>query len=126
MTLVGMSRRERQIMEILYRRGQASVSEVRAAMNDAPSYSAVRAMLRVLKGKGHVKHQPEGLKYMYRPVVNREKAKRSALRSLVDTFFNDRPDEVVAALLDVSSRRLTAEELDRMAAMIDEARREGK
>jgi BlaI family transcriptional regulator, penicillinase repressor len=126
MSLVGMSRRERQIMEILYRRGQASVSEVRAAMNDAPSYSAVRAMLRVLKDKGHVKHQPEGLKYMYRPVVNREKAKRSALRSLVDTFFDDRPDEVVAALLDVSSRRLTAEELDRMAAMIDEARREGK
>ena len=126
MTLVGMSRRERQIMEILYRRGQASVSEVRAAMNDAPSYSAVRAMLRVLKDKGHVKHQPEGLKYMYRPVVNREKAKRSALKSLVDTFFNDRPDEVVAALLDVSSRRLTAEELDRMAAMIDEARREGR
>jgi predicted transcriptional regulator len=125
MTLVGMSRRERQIMEILYRRGQASVSEVRAAMNDAPSYSAVRAMLRVLKDKGHVKHQAEGLKYMYRPVVNREKAKRSALKSLVDTFFNDRPDEVVAALLDVSSRRLTAEELDRMAAMIDEARREG-
>ena len=126
MTLVGMSRRERQIMEILYRRGQASVSEVRAAMNDAPSYSAVRAMLRVLKDKGHVKHQAEGLKYMYRPVVNREKAKRSALKSLVDTFFNDRPDEVVAALLDVSSRRLTAEELDRMAAMIDAARREGK
>ena len=125
MTLVGMSRRERQIMEILYRRGQASVSEVRAAMNDAPSYSAVRAMLRVLKDKGHVKHQAEGLKYMYRPVINREKAKRSALKSLVDTFFNDRPDEVVAALLDVSSRRLTAEELDRMAAMINEARREG-
>jgi BlaI family penicillinase repressor len=125
MSLVGMSRRERQIMEILYRRGQASVSEVRAAMNDAPSYSAVRAMLRVLKDKGHVKHQAEGLKYMYRPVVNREKAKRSALKSLVDTFFNDRPDEVVAALLDVSSRRLTAEELDRMAAMINEARREG-
>jgi BlaI family penicillinase repressor len=125
MSLVGMSRRERQIMEILYRRGQASVSEVRAAMNDAPSYSAVRAMLRVLKDKGHVKHQAEGLKYMYRPVVNREKAKRSALKSLVDTFFNDRPDEVVAALLDVSSRRLTAEELDRMAAMIDEARKEG-
>jgi predicted transcriptional regulator len=120
-----MSRRERQIMEILYRRGQASVSEVRAAMNDAPSYSAVRAMLRVLKDKGHVKHQAEGLKYMYRPVVNREKAKRSALKSLVDTFFNDRPDEVVAALLDVSSQRLTAEELDRMAAMIDEARKEG-
>ena len=125
MSLVGMSRRERQIMEILYRRGQASVSEVRAAMNDAPSYSAVRAMLRVLKDKGHVKHEAEGLKYMYRPVVNREKAKRSALKSLVDTFFNDRPDEVVAALLDVSSRRLTAEELDRMAAMINEARREG-
>lgn len=122
----GLSRRERQIMDILYQRGKASASEVRGAMPDAPSYSAVRAMLRVLEDKGHVKHQADGLKYVYVPVVARDKAKRSAVKHLVDTFFNDAPDQVVAALLDVSARRLTGEELDRMAEMIDKARREGK
>lgn len=122
----GLSRRERQIMDILYQRGTASASEVRGAMPDAPSYSAVRAMLRVLEDKGHVKHQADGLKYVYVPVIARDKAKRSAVKHLVDTFFNDAPDQVVAALLDVSARRLTGEELDRMAEMIDKARREGK
>ncbi len=124
--LAGLSRRERQILEILYQRGQASASEVRASMPDAPSYSAVRAMLRVLEEKGRVKHQAEGLKYVYLPTVGREKAKRSAVKHLVDTFFSDAPDQVVAALLDVSSSRLTREELDRMAEMIEKARREGK
>jgi len=126
MTLPGLSRRERQIMDILFQQGKASAAEVRAAMSDAPSYSAVRAMLRVLEEKGHVKHQAEGLKYVYLPVVAREKAKRSAVKHLVDTFFSDAPEQVVAALLDVSSRRLTPEELDRMAEMIEKARREGK
>jgi BlaI family penicillinase repressor len=125
-SFAGLSRRERQIMEILYRQGKASAAEVRAGMEAAPSYSAVRAMLRVLEEKGHVKHQEEGLKYVYAPVVARDKAKRSAVRSLVDTFFSDAPEQVVAALLDVSPRRLTAEELDRMSAMIEKARREGK
>lgn len=122
----GLSRRERQIMEVLYRQGKASAAEVRAGIEDAPGYSAVRAMLRVLEEKGQVKHQEEGLKYVYTPVVAREKAKRSAVKSLLDTFFSDAPEQVVAALLDASPRRLTAEELDRMSEMIERARREGK
>jgi BlaI family transcriptional regulator, penicillinase repressor len=126
MALAGLSRRERQIMELLYQRGSASAAEVRGAMEDAPSYSAVRAMLRVLEDKGHVKHQAEGLKYVYVPVINRDKAKRSALKNLLDTFFGDSPEQVVAALLDVSAKRLTREELDRMAEMIERAKREGK
>ena len=121
-----LSRRERQIMDILYQRGKASASEVREAMEDAPSYSAVRAMLRVLEDKGHVRHQAEGLRYVYVPVVAREQAKRSAVKHLMNTFFNDSPEQIVAALLDVSSTRLTREELDRMAAMIAKAREEGK
>jgi BlaI family transcriptional regulator, penicillinase repressor len=126
MALAGLSRRERQIMEVLYQRGSASAAEVREAMADAPGYSAVRAMLRVLEDKGHVKHQAEGLKYVYVPVINRDKAKRSALKNLLDTFFGDSPEQVVAALLDVSAKRLTREELDRMAEMIERAKREGK
>lgn len=122
----GLSRRERQIMDILYQRGKASASEVREAMADAPSYSAVRAMLRVLEDKGHVKHQAEGLKYVYVPTVARDKAKRSAVKHLLDTFFKESPEQVVAALLDVSSTRLTREELDRMSEMIEKAKREGK
>ena len=124
--MAGLSRRERQIMEILYQRGKGSASEVRESMEDAPGYSAVRAMLRVLEDKGHVKHEADGLKYVYVPMVTREKAKRSALKHLLDTFFNDAPDQVVAALLDVSSKRLKREELDRMAEMIERARKEGK
>jgi BlaI family penicillinase repressor len=121
-----LSRRERQIMDILYQRGKASAAEVLAAMPDAPSYSAVRAMLRVLEEKGHVKHQAEGLKYVYVPTVGREKAKRSAVKHLLDTFFSDSPEQIVAALLDVSSTRLTPEELDRMVQMIEEAKKEGR
>ena len=122
----GLSRRERQIMDILYQRGKASANDVRDGMEDAPSYSAVRAMLRVLEEKGHVKHQAEGLKYVYVPTVARDKAKRSAVKHLLDTFFGDSPEQVVAALLDVSSTRLTREELDRMAELIEKAKREGK
>ena len=121
----GLSRRERQILEILYRRGKASASEVRADMEDAPGYSAVRAMLRVLEEKRHVKHQAEGLKYVYVPVVAREKAKRSAVQHLLDTFFAGSPEQIVAALLDVSATRLTREELDRMSEMIEKAKKEG-
>jgi len=126
MALAGLSRRERQIMEILYRRGKMSVSGIREAMEDPPSYSAVRALLRVLEEKGHVKHQAKDLKYVYMPVVTPDKAKRSAVKHLLDTLFPDSPEQVVAALLDVSSKRLTGEELDRMAAMIEKARQEGK
>jgi BlaI family penicillinase repressor len=122
----GLSRRERQIMDILYQRGKASTTDVREAMPDAPSYSAVRAMMRVLEEKGHVKHQAEGLKYVYVPVVTRDKAKRSAVKHLLDTFFSDSPEQVVAALLDVSSTRLTQDELDRMAQLIERAKKEGR
>jgi BlaI family penicillinase repressor len=113
-------------MDILYQRGKATAAEVKVAMDDAPSYSAVRAMLRVLEEKGHVRHETEGLRYVFVPSVNREKAKRSAVKHLIDTFFRDSPDQVVAALLDVSSKQLTNAELDRMAELIEKARREGK
>jgi predicted transcriptional regulator len=122
----GLSRRERQIMDILYQRGKASASEVREAMDDAPSYSAVRTLLRVLEEKGHVKHRSEGLKYVYVPTVAQDKAKRSAVKHLLDTFFKGSPEQVVAALLDVSSTQLTREELDRMGKMIEAAKKEGK
>jgi len=121
-----LSRRERQIMDILYQRGKASASEVREAMGDAPSYSAVRAMLRVLEDKGHARHQAEGLKYVYVPTVPRDKAKRSAVKHLLDTFFAGSPEQIVAALLDVSATRLTRDELDRMGEMIEKAKREEK
>ena len=124
--LAGLSRRERQIMEILYQRGKASASEVREAMAAPPSYSAVRALLRILEEKGHVRHVAEGLNYVYVPVVARDKAKRNAVKHLLDTFFDSVPEQLVAALLDVSSRRLTPEELDRMAALIENAKKEGK
>ena len=113
-------------MDILYQRGKASAAEVREAMEDAPGYSAVRAMLRILEEKGHVKHQAEGLKYVYVPSVGRDKAKRSAVKHLMETFFNGSPENVVAALLDVSSTKLSPDELDRMAQMIAQARKEGK
>ena len=124
--LAGLSRRERQIMEILYQRGKVSASEVREGMADAPSYSAVRAMLRVLEEKGHVKHEAEGLKYVYVPVVARDKAKRSAVKHVLETFFSGSAEQIVAALLDVSATKLTREELDRMSELIEQAKREGK
>jgi len=124
--LAGLSRRERQIMEVLYQRGKASAAEVRESMEDAPSYSAVRAQLRILEEKGHVRHQEEGLKYVFVPTMAREKAKRSAVKHLLDTFFNGSPEQTMAALLDVASTRLTREELDRMSEMIEKAKREGK
>jgi len=124
--LAHLSRRERQIMDILYERGKASAADVRQAMPDAPSYSAVRAMLRVLEEKGHVRHQEQGLKYVYLPVVAATKARRSAVKHVMDTFFSGSPEQIVAALLDLSAARLTREELDRMAAMIEQAKREGK
>ena len=113
-------------MEILYQRGKASASEVRETMEDAPSYSAVRAMLRILEEKGHVKHESEGLKYVYAPTVARDKAKRSAVRHLLHTLFVNSPEQMMAALLDVSAKNLSRDELDRMAELIDKARKEGK
>ena len=124
--VAGLSRRERQILEILYQRGKASASEVRASMEDAPSYSAVRTLLKVLEDKGHVKHRAEGLTYVYVPTLGPEKAKRTAVQHLLDTYFGGSPEQIVAALLDVSSTKLTSQELDRMAALIEKAKKEGK
>lgn len=121
-----LSRRERQIMDILYRRGRASASEIHAAMPDPPSYSAVRATLRILEEKGHVRHEEEGLHYVYVPTLAREKATRSALKHLLDTFFDGSPEKAVVALLDASASELSQEELDRIAALIEKARKEGR
>lgn len=122
----GLSRRERQILEILYQRGSASASDVREAMDDAPSYSAVRTLLTVLEQKGHVRHKAEGLKYVYEPTVGRDRARKSAVKHMMDTYFSGSPEQIVAALLDVSARNLSNEELDRMAQMIEKAKKEGK
>ena len=125
MSVGGLSRRERQILEILYQRRKASATEVRDAMEDAPSNSAVRTLLRVLEGKGHVKRRAEGLKYVYLPAVPADRARRSAVKHLLDTYFEGSPEQIVAALLDVSSTQLTREELDRMTEMIEKAKSEG-
>jgi BlaI family penicillinase repressor len=120
-----LSRRERQIMDALYRLGRASASEIHRALPDPPSYSAVRALLRILEGKGHVRHEIGALRYVYLPTVGRERARRSALRHLVDTFFDGSPERAVAALLDASAAELSADQLDRLAARIEQARKEG-
>lgn len=121
-----LSRRERQIMDVIYRLGRATAAEVLENLPDAPSYSAVRALLRVLEDKGHVKHAEDGPRYVYLPTVPREKARRSALRQLVNTFFDGSAEQAVAALLDLSSDRLSPDELDRLAGVIASARKEGR
>jgi predicted transcriptional regulator len=120
-----LSRRERQIMDFVYQNGRATAAEVQANLPDPPSYSAVRAMLRVLEEKGHVRHLQDGPRYVYVPSVARERAKRSALRHVVRTFFDGSPEEVVAALLDDRSAKLSDDELDRLARLIARARQEG-
>ena len=125
-TAVQLSRRERQIMDVVYRRGRATASEVLEEMVDPPSYSAVRAMLRTLEEKGHVHHEMDRLTYVYLPSLGKEKAKRSAVKHLLRTFFGDSPEQIVAALLDVSAKKLTPEELNRMSEMIERAKQEGK
>lgn len=121
-----LSRRERQMMDILYRRGRASAAEIHAELPDAPSYSAVRATLRILEDKGHVRHVGDGLKYVYVPTVARKQATRSALSHLVDTFFGGSAERAVVALLDSSAASLSAEELDRIAELVERTRKEGK
>lgn len=121
-----VSRRERQILDILYRLGRATAAEVLAGMPDAPGYSAVRAMLRTLEEKGHIRHQEQGPRYVYLPTVPVEDAKRSAAQHLVETFFEGSREQAVAALLDSSVRQLSDDELDRLAALIEKARKEGR
>lgn len=121
-----LSRRERQIMDIIYPRGQASVAEVHQAMPDPPSYSAVRALMRILEDKGHLKHKAEGNKYIYLPTRSRKQASRSAARRLLQTFFDGSTEQALAAMLEVSPSSPTQEELARLAGIIDKARKEGR
>jgi predicted transcriptional regulator len=125
-TSLKLSRREREIMEILFRLRRASAAEVHREMEDAPSYSAVRAHLRTLEEKGHIRHEAEDLRYVYAPTTQPSRARRSALRHLVDTFFSGSPAKAAAALLDGSAARLSNAELDELSALIERARREGR
>src|SRR5438876_4353128 len=120
-----LSRRERQIVDILYRRGRATANEVMSDLPGHPSSSTVRTQLRVLEQKGHVRHEEEGLRYVYMPAVPRHAARRFALRHLVETFFGGSTEKVVAALLGREGSRLSDEELDRIAELITKARKEG-
>ena len=117
-----LSRRERQIMDILYRRGRATANEVMADLTGEPSYSTVRTQLRVLEGKGHIRHEEEGLRYVYMANLPRRTARKSALRHLVDTFFDGAPENAVAAILGGEGSKLSDEQLDRIADLVKKSR----
>jgi predicted transcriptional regulator len=119
-----LSRRERQILDILYAKGSATAAEVRESMPDPPSYSAVRALLRILEEKGHARHETQGTRYVYLPSVPRESARSSALSRLVATFFDGSAAQAAAAL--VGSGSLSEDDLNRLSALIDRARKEGR
>lgn len=120
-----LSRRERQIIDVLYRRGRATAAEVMADLPGEPSYSTVRTQLRVLETKGHVRHEDDGQRYVYSPAVPRGTVRRSALKHLVETFFDGSVEQTVAALLGGDAARLSEEELNRIARLIAKARKEG-
>jgi BlaI family transcriptional regulator, penicillinase repressor len=122
---INLSRRERQIMDIIYQRGQATAAEVTENLPDPPSYSAVRAMLRLLEEKGHLRHEQDGPRYLFKPTLARDRAKKSALKQMLQTFFDGSIEQAVATLLDVSRSKISQEELDRLSKMIEEARKEG-
>ncbi len=121
-----LSRRERQIMDIIYQRRQATAAEVMEHLPDPPSYSAVRALLRVLEEKGHVRHKQDGPRYVFYPTVSRDRARQSALKQVVGTFFEDSTGQAVATLLDMSAKEMSDVELDRLAELIEQARKEGR
>src|SRR5580704_12846988 len=120
-----LSRRERQIMDVLYKLERATVAEVLARMPGKPHYSTVRAQLRVLEEKGHVRHEEDGLRYVYVPAVPRDVARRSAFRHLVDTFFEGSAEKAAAALLGGEVSQLSPDELERLQRMIAKSRKEG-
>ena len=120
-----LSRRERQIIDILYSQGRATAAEVQAALPEPPSYSAVRAMLRILEEKGHVRHEQDGPRYVYLPTIARDNAKHSALRHVLTTFFDGSAEQAISALLGDKSAKLSDAELDRLARLIDQARKSG-
>jgi len=119
-----LSRRERQIMDVVYRLGRATAAEVQESLPDPPSYSTIRALLRVLEEKGHLRHEQDGPRYVFLPTVPRDRARRSALRQLVQTFFEGSTAQAVAALLGEPGAKLTDGDLDRLSRMIDQARKE--
>ena len=121
-----LSRRERQIMDVLYRLGRATVAEVMDNIEDPPGYSAVRAMLRILEEKGHLRHEQDGPRYVFIPRVTRDRARRSALTHVIQTFFDGSTEEAVAALLGMSQSTLSEEELDRLSKLIEDAKSEGR
>ena len=121
-----LSRRERQIMDILHAKGSLTAAEIRAALPDAPGYSAVRALLRILEEKGHVKHRQDGPRYIYLPCVSRENASRSALKRLVATFFQGSTTQALAALLENADTKLSDAELNQLQQLIKQAKKEGR
>ena len=120
-----LTRRERQIMDALYALGRATAAQVLERVPDPPSYSAIRALLRILEEKAHVRHEQDGPRYVYVPTVARDNAKRSAMRHMLQTFFDGSAEQAISALLDDSSARLSDAELDRLARLINQARRTG-
>jgi predicted transcriptional regulator len=124
--VAGLSRRERQIMDFLYQRGKASVGEVMDGIPDPPGYSAVRATLRTLEQKGRVLHEEDGRAYIYRPTVRRDAARKSALTHVLKTFFDNSAEQAVAALLELRGTKLSEAELERVARLVDHAKREGR
>ena|SRR5208282_2360667 len=122
--MMSLSRRERQILDVLYGRGRATAAEILAALPDPPSYSAIRALLRVLEDKGHVRHHEEGPRYVYVPSVPRQRARAAAVKHLLRTFFDGSAAAAAAALVDGSAAKLSSEELDRLQALIERARKE--
>src|SRR5262245_7834297 len=123
---VALSRREREIMDIVHRLGRAAVTDVQSALSGEPAYSTVRAQLRVLEEKGHLRHEEEQLRYIYLPAESPHKIRRSAVKHLIDTFFDGSPEKVVEALVGRDGRGLSDDTLDRIAQLIERARREGK
>lgn len=121
-----LTRREREIMDVLHRRGRATAQEVLDDLAEPPSYSAVRTFLRLLEERGHVKHEQDGPRYVYTPTVARRDAQRSALAHLVDTFFDGSVEEAVASLVETSKPKLSPQELDRIAALVAKAKKEGR
>ena len=125
-TAKSLSRRERQIMDIVYEMREASALQVLERLPSPPSYSAVRALLRVLEQKGHLTHRQDGPRYVYAPLLARDKARRSALRDLLRTFFDNTTEDAVAALLDLSEDSLSEEDYRRLLALVRKARKEGR
>jgi len=124
--VLDLSRRERQIMEVVYRSGRATAGDVLQGLPEPPSYSAVRALLKILEGKGHIRHVLEDGRYVWLPTVPRDRARRSALQSLLQTFFEGSAEKAVAALLTQSKSKLSEDELERLARLIADAREEGR